>query len=110
MKKRVLALLMATVMTLTCAGCGSTQADTETPPADTAQSETSSDTQEVPAEAPAEAPEESSTGEQMSIEIAATAGGLQGFPIYIAQKNGWFEEENLNVSNRFFPNLVDFIL
>ena len=97
MKKRVLALLMATVMTLTCAGCGSTQADTETPPADTAQSETSSDTQEVPAEAPAEAPEESSTGEQMSIEIAATAGGLQGFPIYIAQKNGWFEEENLNV-------------
>lgn len=104
MKKRVLALLMATIMTLTCAGCGNTQTDTETPPADTAQSEASSDIQETPAEAPDETPEESSTGEQMSIEIAATAGGLQGFPIYIAQKNGWFEEENLNVNVTFYEN------
>ncbi len=40
----------------------------------------------------------------MSIEIAATAGGLQGFPIYIAQKNGWFEEENLNVNVTFYEN------
>lgn len=100
MKKRLLALFMTTVMILTCTGCGGTKTENETPKADTAQSETQTDSQE----APAESSNDAQTGEQMSIEIAATAGGLQGFPIYIAQKNGWFEEENLNVNVTFYEN------
>lgn len=100
MKKRLLALFMTTVMILTCTGCGGTKTENETPKADTAQSETQTDSQE----APAESSNDAQTGEQMSIKIAATAGGLQGFPIYIAQKNGWFEEENLNVNVTFYEN------
>lgn len=100
MKKRLLALFMTTVMILACTGCGGTKTENETPKADTAQSETQTDSQE----APAESSNDAQTGEQMSIEIAATAGGLQGFPIYIAQKNGWFEEENLNVNVTFYEN------
>lgn len=100
MKKRLLALFMTTVMILTCTGCGGTKAENETSKADTAQSETQTDSQK----APDESSNDAQTGEQMSIEIAATAGGLQGFPIYIAQKNGWFEEENLNVNVTFYEN------
>lgn len=100
MKKRLLALFMTTVMILTCTGCGGTKTENETPKADTAQSETQTDSQK----APDESSNDAQTGEQMSIEIAATAGGLQGFPIYIAQKNGWFEEENLNVNVTFYEN------
>lgn len=100
MKKRLLALFMTTVMILTCTGCGGTKTENETSKADTAQSETQTDSQK----APDESSNDAQTGEQMSIEIAATAGGLQGFPIYIAQKNGWFEEENLNVNVTFYEN------
>lgn len=100
MKKRLLALFMTTVMILTCTGCGGTKTENETPKVDTTQSETQTDSQE----ASAESSNDAQTGEQMSIEIAATAGGLQGFPIYIAQKNGWFEEENLNVNVTFYEN------
>lgn len=100
MKKRLLALFMTTVMILTCTGCGGTKTENEAPKTDAAQSETQTDSQE----APAESSNDAQTGEQMSIEIAATAGGLQGFPIYIAQKNGWFEEENLNVNVTFYEN------
>lgn len=100
MKKRLLALFMTTVMILTCTGCGGNKTENETSKADTAQSETQTDSQK----APDESSNDAQTSEQMSIEIAATAGGLQGFPIYIAQKNGWFEEENLNVNVTFYEN------
>lgn len=100
MKKKLLALLMTTVMVLTCAGCGNSKTENKAPESDAAQPETQTDTQEPSAENSNDA----LSGEQMSIEIAATAGGLQGFPIYIAQKNGWFEEENLNVNVTFYEN------
>ena len=100
MKKRLTALLMVAAMTLACAGCGSAKTDAGAPKTDTSGAETQADSDKTSNEAASE----SQTGEPMIIEVAATAGGLQGFPIYIAQKNGWFEEENLSVNVTFYEN------
>ncbi len=96
--KGLLALLMAAVMAFTCVGCGVTGDKTETkePQAETNVADASGENAEEDVKAAPEGP--------MTIEIAATAGGLQGFPIYIAEKMGWFEEEGLDVNVTFYEN------
>lgn len=42
--------------------------------------------------------------ERMSIDVAGINGGMQTFPIYIAEKNGWFDEENIDVNTIYFEN------
>lgn len=93
--KKWLALIMAAAMALTCIGCGG-QAG--------AQSETETGKEAGTEEAAAADSGSVKAGEAMTIEVAATAGGLQGFPIYIAEKMGWFEEENLDVNVTFYEN------
>lgn len=41
---------------------------------------------------------------KMSIDVAGLNGGMQTFPIYIAEKNGWFDEENIEVNVVYFEN------
>ena len=88
--KRFVALLLLLAMTLTCVGCSNGEKKTE-----------SGSNKEVTG---TENAVQTETNMPMTIEVAATAGGLQGFPIYIAEKMGWFQEENLDVNVTFYEN------
>lgn len=88
--KRFVALLLLLAMTLTCVGCSNGEKKTE-----------SGSDKEVTG---TENAVQTETNMPMTIEVAATAGGLQGFPIYIAEKMGWFQEENLDVNVTFYEN------
>ena len=88
--KRFVALLLLLAMTLTCVGCSNGEKKTE-----------SGSDKEVTG---TENAVQTETKMPMTIEVAATAGGLQGFPIYIAEKMGWFQEENLDVNVTFYEN------
>lgn len=41
---------------------------------------------------------------KMTISVAGLGGGFQSFPIYLAEKYDWFEEENLEVNVMYFEN------
>lgn len=85
MKKRIFAMCLATVMTLSLlVGCGSDSSDKQ------GESTTKSTN--------------SSSEEKMKITLAGISGGMQTFPAYIAEKNGWFDEENLDVEIIYFEN------
>jgi len=88
--KRFVALLLLLAMTLTCVGCSNGEKKTE-----------SGSDKEVTG---TENAVQTETNMPMTIDVAATAGGLQGFPIYIAEKMGWFQEENLDVNVTFYEN------
>lgn len=90
--KRFAALFLLLTMVFTLAGCGS--ADKKPDSGSTPDSGASN----TPASS------QSDSSKPMTIEVAATAGGLQGFPIYIAEQMGWFEEENLDVNVTFYEN------
>lgn len=91
MKKIMSLLLIASLIASLLVGCGAsgTSGTSETPKAEnnTGAEEESAD-----------------KTEKMSIEVAGLSGGLNSFPVWIAEKNGWFDEENIDVNITYFEN------
>lgn len=100
MKKITALLLAAALMTSALTGCG-TENNGTTSEKQTESSDKAQEAKEGVEESEAAAEEQT---EWMSIEVAGLSGGMQSFPVWVAEKNGWFDEENIDVNITYFEN------
>lgn len=106
--KMVIALIMAIVLTTTplygCGSSNSTEPETTDPGTAAAPEQTDAAATDEVAADPADEVSQDSTAERMSISVAGLSGGMNSFPVYLAEKNGWYDEENLDIEIAYFEN------
>lgn len=96
--KRILALMMALAMAVSFAACSAPEAaKTETPAADASKAP------DAPA---ADAKEEAKpeAGKKYSLKVSGIDGSLTMLPVWIAEKQGKFEEAGLTIERSGFTN------